>query len=360
MKILQVISSLHIGGAEKLVSEISPLLRDKGNHVDVLIFDGIETNFKSHLIKEKIRVISFGIGCRIYNPLFIFKLSKLMRQYDIVHTHNTAPQLFAALGSILCSAVLCTTEHSTSNRRRNWKWYKPIDRWMYDKYKRIICISEQAEANLKNYLPTLKNTCTIFNGVDTNTFHNALAIDKMKSDNKFTIAMVAGFRYQKDQDTLIKAMSELDPNLYELWLVGDGERKPILENLIEKYGLNQNVKLLGLRSDIPEILHTADVIVMSSHFEGLSLSNIEGMSVGKPFIASDVDGLREVTIDAGILFPHEDYKTLALEIKKLSEDRDYYKTISNRCWERAKKFDINTMVNKYNQVYKSILYKDNK
>lgn len=350
MKILQAITSLSTGGAEKLISEIAPMLRDKGHQVDVLAFDGKDTAFKQTLIDNGIKVYSFGKKCNVYNPLFIFRLSKLMKNYDIVHTHNTAPQLFAAIGSMVCPVVLCTTEHTTSNRRRDWKWYAWIDKWMYSKYNKIICISNQAEDNLRKYLPTVKNVCTIFNGVNVNKFHDAMPLESMKSDNE-VVVMVAGFRYQKDQDTLIKAFTYLDKDKYELWLVGDGERRSILENLIKELDLVGNVKLLGIRNDIPNVLQTADIVVMSSHFEGLSLSNIEGMSVNKPFIASNVDGLREVVDGYGILFPHGDDKALAAIIQKLSNDKDYYQQIATKCWERAQMFDIQKMVDAYNKVY---------
>lgn len=354
MKILQVITSLSTGGAEKLISEITPMLRDKGHQVDVLAFDGADTAFKEALIDKGIKVYSFGKGCNVYNPLFIFRLAKMMKNYDIVHTHNTAPQLFAAIGSVLCSVVLCTTEHNTSNRRRDWKCYAWIDKWMYSRYDKIICISNQAEDNLRKYLPNVKNVCTIFNGVDINRFHNAKSLDSLKS-NKEIVAMVAGFRYQKDQDTLIKAFTHLDKDKYELWLVGDGERRHVLENLVKELGLTDNVKLLGVRNDIPNVLQTADIIVMSSHFEGLSLSNIEGMSVNKPFIASNVDGLREVVDGYGVLFPHEDDKALASIIQNLSEDTDRYQQVAAKCWERAQMFDIQKMVDAYNEVYMGLM-----
>ena len=92
---------------------------------------------------------------------------------------------------------------------------------------------------------------------------------------------------------------------------------------------------------------------MSSHFEGLSLSSIEGMSVGKPFIASDVDGLREVVKDAGILFKHQDEKELAEAILKLSHNKDIYKSTADQCLTRALKYDITFMAQQYWQVYKN-------
>ena len=75
--------------------------------------------------------------------------------------------------------------------------------------------------------------------------------------------------------------------------------------------------------------------------------------VRKPFVASDVKGLREVTKGYGILFPHGDAKVLAEVISRLHDDKQYYYQISERCYERAKEFDISKMVEAYNQVYES-------
>ena len=115
----------------------------------------------------------------------------------------------------------------------------------------------------------------------------------MSSNGKFIVIMVAAFRKQKDQDTLIKAIAKLPQEKFELWLVGDGERREELKKLVVEQNMEDNVKFLGVRSDVANVLKTSDVVVMSSHWEGLSLSNLEGMSVGKPFVASNVDGLRE-------------------------------------------------------------------
>lgn len=355
MKILQVITSLSTGGAEKLISEITPMLRDKGHQVDVLAFDGADTAFKKALTDKGIKVYSFGKGCNVYNPLFIFRLAKMMKSYDIVHTHNTAPQLFAAIGSVLCSVVLCTTEHNTSNRRRDLKWYAPIDKWMYGRYRQIICISDQAEENLKKYLGEDKfNICTIYNGIDVERFAQAqpcAALVKEKGQKK-AVVMVAGFRYQKDQDTLIKAISLLPKDDYELWLVGDGERREALHNVVKDMAVEDRVKFLGLRNDIPNILKAADIVVMSSHFEGLSLSSIEGMSSGRPFIASDVDGLHEIVAGNGLLFPHEDAKALADLILQMATDVDARNRVIDACQKKASQYDIKVMAEKYNNLYK--------
>jgi glycosyltransferase involved in cell wall biosynthesis len=146
-------------------------------------------------------------------------------------------------------------------------------------------------------------------------------------------------------------MALLPKEQYELWLVGDGERRESLQLSVTSYQLSDNIRFLGLRTDVPNILKTADVVVMSSHWEGLSLSNIEGMSAGKPFIASDVNGLREVTKDYGLLFPHEDAEALAHLIQQLHDDPAFYDQVAQRCYARAREYDITTMVERYNEVY---------
>ncbi len=359
MKILHVITSLATGGAEKLMVDLLPRLRDAGHEVELAVFDGRITPFYEQLQHKGIPIHRFmPDGGSVYNPVNLWKLVRLIRQghYDIVHTHNTAPQLFAAIGSVLCSAVLCTTEHNTSNRRRGWRWYAAVDRWMYNRYRKVICISQKAEENLRQYIDHCKaDILTINNGVDIAKYANATASPDLESIavGSRKIMMVAGFREQKDQDTLIKSLKHL-PEDFHLFLVGDGARRGELEALIENEGVFGRVHLLGLRSDVPQLLHAADYIVMSSHFEGLSLSSVEGMSVGKPFLASDVDGLREVVKGAGILFLHGDSAQLAREILALEADTSRYRAVATACRRRADNFDISTMAANYSNLYKSL------
>ena len=116
MRILHVITSLRTGGAEKLMVDLLPRLKDGGHEVDLLLFDGIDTQFRRDAEAAGIKVFDLGIGGSVYSPKRLFKLLPYLKQYDIVHTHNTAPQLFAAIGKVLCSVVLCTTEHPSTLR----------------------------------------------------------------------------------------------------------------------------------------------------------------------------------------------------------------------------------------------------
>jgi hypothetical protein len=356
MKILHVITSLRTGGAEKLMVDLLPRLKVKGYDVDLLLFDGTATPFRRDVEDAGINVFDLGNEGSVYFPSKLMKLIPYLRKYDVVHTHNTAPQLFAAISSLVGCGILCTTEHNTSNRRRKWKWYVAIDRWMYNRYKRVICISQKAEENLRQYIGnTRAEITTINNGVDVEHYASAMPSVELEATapGSRKIIMVAGFRWEKDQDTLIKSLKEL-PQRFHLFLVGDGVRRPELETIVKNENLADRVHFLGLRTDVPQLLHAADYVVMSSHFEGLSLSSVEGMSVDKPFLASDVDGLREVAKGAGILFPHGDSKALANEILTLENYPKKYRSVANACLQRAGQFDISKMVDGYAKIYESL------
>ena len=366
MRILQVITSLDMGGAETLVVNLIPRLQALGNTVDLCIFNGKETPLTHRLKKESPQTKIYALGHGVYNPLYIFKLVKIMKKYDIIHTHNSSPQLFVAIASLFSRTKIVSTEHNTSNRKRNWKWYRPIESWMYGRYKHVICISKIAEDKLREYMGgewlvessnRYKSITTINNGIDVDAISEAVPCKELLGlkENRKSILMVAGFRKQKNQDTIIRALTLLDKEKYEVWFAGIGERMEEVKQLVLSLGVSERVRFLGLRTDIPNVLRAADVIVMSSHWEGLSLSNVEGMSAHKPFIASEVNGLKEVTKGYGILFPHEDAKALAEEINRLASDETYYNEIAERCYKRALEFDISKTVNGYNSVYEIVV-----
>ena len=134
MRILQVITSLQMGGAETLVVNLIPRLQAMGHIVDLCVFNGIETPLMQRLRRESPQTKIYSLGHGVYNPFYVLKLARLMRGYDIVHTHNSSPQLFVAMAKVLYSVKLVSTEHTTSNRKREWKWYAPIESWMYGQY----------------------------------------------------------------------------------------------------------------------------------------------------------------------------------------------------------------------------------
>ena len=357
MKILHVITSLYTGGAEHLIVDLLPLLTDDGkNQVALLLMNGVETPFKNKIEQQGIKVYSFSTTNDVYNPLNILKMRKYLKGFDVIHTHNTARQLYVPIARLMGSdcAVLVTTEHSSSNRRRSKRWLRPIDLWMYKRYAAIICIADKARNNLENYIGKREGIFTISNGVDTK--HFIRPVKDISGQKQFVITMVAAIRAEKDHATLIKSMTHLPEN-YRLQIVGDGERenRERVQSLCSNLELDSRVSFLGVRQDVPDILEQSDVVVLSSHWEGLSLSSIEGMASGRPFVASDVDGLREMVGGAGVLFTHGDDKDLAEKIQWLCEHPDKYKQVATRCQEKAKQYDISVMARKYLDLYEELL-----
>lgn len=360
MRILHVITTLDVGGAERLMVDLLPELIHRSNEVDLLLFNGINTAFKDDLSSKGINVFELSNEDgyldhhEVYNPLNIIRLLKYVSDYDIIHTHNTACQFYVAIAAAIkrSKSVLVTTEHSSNNRRRSSFWFKPFDKWMYSRYSKIICIADQTRENLESYIGNRRSICTICNGVDTNRFINP--IKDISHQDKFVITMVAGLRKEKDHETVFKSMLRL-PNNFTLQVVGNGETEQSLKEKCHEMGLDNRIHFLGARMDIPAILRDSDINLLSSHWEGLSLSSIEGMASGRPFIASDVDGLRDVVGGAGVLFPHGDDKALAKCVNDLCDNPSYYHDVAVSCQKRAMEYDISVMADKYNDLYKSLI-----
>ena len=232
---------------------------------------------------------------------------------------------------------------------------------MYGRYDRIVCISELTMSNLLSHVGEgYRGKCAlVYNGIDLSVYGNEggdkdYACEEGEERDK-KVVMVSAFRAQKDQKTLIRAMKLL-PDDYVLRLVGGGDDTLINEckELAADLHLQDRVIFMGVRTDIPEILQDADVVVLSSHYEGLSLSSVEGMASGRPFVASDVEGLSDIVGGYGVLFPHGDSRALASASKRLCEDEKYRNEVVGRCRERAKMFDIKEMADKYMKIYYAI------
>ncbi len=359
MKVLQVINSLGTGGAEKLIIESLPVYMEKGIQIELLLLDSRETPFLKQLITNCNCNIHFIGKGSVYNPKYILKIIPFLKKFDLVHVHLFPALYWVGIARILSlsKVKLIFTEHNTSNKRRNLWVFKFIDRIIYSVYDKIVTIANEVDKNLRQHLKWDPSKFELIeNGINLISYRNAIPLSKTEFFEKdhTILIQVSSFRAQKDQPTLIRALKLLPEN-FKLLLVGDGPLKEENEQLVEKYGLSSRVKFCGIREDVPSLLKTADLVILSSHYEGLSLSSIEGMASGKPFLASDVPGLNEVVKGAGILFPEGDAQSLANEILKLSEDPEFYKKIASSGLKRSQKYDIEIMVDKYINLYCRIL-----
>ena len=358
IRLLQIVNTLYPGGAEKLVIETSKAFVRKGLDVDILILKSLDID-RTEILKSEydIEVFSLGENTNIYNPLCISGIKKILRKgnYDVVHVH-LFPALYWAAYAVGGSSdtQLIYTEHNTHNKRREKLIFKWLDPYIYKKYDRIISISEKAHQNLLAYLGSeSERFCTINNGVNLNAITDALPYSKaelgLPEDGKLII-QVSHFREQKNQKALIKALHKLNEKVH-LFLVGDGPLMDENKELSRTLGIEERVHFLGLRDDVPRLLKTSDIVVLSSHHEGLSLSSVEGMASGSPFVASNVPGLREVVEGAGILFEDDDVEGLAEILQSLMKNQQLYESTVQNCLARSREYDIELMVQRYIDVY---------
>lgn len=140
-----------------------------------------------------------------------------------------------------------------------------------------------------------------------------------------------------------------------LVLVGDGERKDALVNLVKNLRLEGRVHFLGRRNDVVRIMKMSDIVVQSSHWEGFGLSVVEGMAAGKPVVASNVPGLSDVVRGAGVLFEPQQEEQLANILSRLLSDNVYYEQVRRACEQRAQQYDQNRMIQDYINIYESIV-----
>ncbi|MFA6057938.1 MAG: glycosyltransferase [Taibaiella sp.] len=362
-KVLHIINEMGLGGAEVLLMESLYLFAEKSLTADLLVLIARD---KSALIPEMRGKEMFNVTTlnkeNYYDPLLVFKLMPHIRKYDIVHVHLFPSLYWVVLAKILSfsKVKLVFTEHSTNNKRMNKFLFSLADRLFYSFYRKIITISEDVDIVLKKHLKFKDSRFKlIHNGINLRKISKALPypvtdfFPDAGADTKI-IMMVAGFKRPKDHETLIRAISILPAHI-KLLLAGNGDTRPEAENLVSELNLQDRVKFLGARKDVPDLLKTADILVLSSKYEGLSLSSVEGMAAGKPFIATEVPGLIDVVKNAGLLFPFGDEQKLVEIITQLLSDRAYYNEIAARCVEKAKSYDIEQMINKEIELYKSIV-----
>jgi glycosyltransferase involved in cell wall biosynthesis len=171
---------------------------------------------------------------------------------------------------------------------------------------------------------------------------------------------VARLLDRKGQDDLIRAMPmvlKCYPQAL-LLIVGEGSYRPALEALVRHLKLETHVKLLGSRNDIPQLLHLSDLFISPSHYEGLPGSVVEAMLSGVPVVLSDTDVHREMVADSetGKLVPLRNVAALTACIVELLDNPDCAREMGARAQVLARElFDIDKVVQQHEQLYAEVL-----
>lgn len=354
MYIVHVVSSLTTGGAEKLVADISSILKRDGNKVKVISilkargipYEILKNNNIDLVELNYTNKFDFRIAYDIYNET---------KECDIVHTHTFYAQFYAAI--LVRRDKLVTTEHNTHNNRRNKKVFKIMDYFMYKKYKKIICISMATKENLNKWLKSTKEkTRVINNGIDINIYKNSKEVDRsfFGGDNKVVLSCVASLTEQKNHSVLIDAMRNVNENIH-LFLFGDGILRADLTEKVKMLNLENRIHFYGNHMDIPGILKGSDMFIIASKWEGFGLAAIEAVAADLPTIISDVPGLGDLfEEDQVVKVNPNSSKDIAEKINYVSQNID--KIRSKKI--NIDKYSIEEMTKKYLDVYIAMM-KDN-
>lgn len=359
MRILHIIDDMAMGGANALLVDLAPAQMREGHNVDILqLIESKDKTLTNKLAGTGVNVISLKKNGSFYSPIFIFKIIPILKKYDIVHVHLFPALYWAGFAKLLSysKTPFVYTEHSTSNKRRNKPVLLAVDKFVYSNcYKEIIACSDKALETYKSVFPNV-NTCTIPNGVDISKNINATPYSKQNlvgiDVECFVTTMIARFASMKRQDTVVEAISKLPSNFHAVFVGGDGGELQRVKDLVKSLDVVDRIHFLGIRPDVPQILKSSDVVIMASDYEGLSLSSIEGMASGRPFVASNVNGLREVVSGAGELFENKNPDALADILRRLQSDNAFYNEVVHKCQMRAKLFDIKACSQSYLEIYK--------
>lgn len=358
--ILHLISALEVGGAEKLLLD---LLKNSNseqvNFVVVVMNEGVNETLKKELLETGYKAYFLNRKENHKHPKYFFELLKIIKQNNvqIIHSHNYGSKMWSILLKIFNPKIKTVfTVHDTKITIKMSK----IEYYLHKNFIDInIAISK---AVLKECLDcSFNNVIQIYNGIDVKKF---IQCEKHENDI-FKIINISRITHtKKGQDILIKALKICKDRgvNFNCDFVGGiydygKESFEYLKTLVEELELEKNIKFLGNREDIPQLLSQSDLFVLPSRNEGLGLVVLEAMASRVPVIASNIDGPAELIQNnkTGLLFESENYEDLAEKILYMYNNRDKMENFSKEAYEFVHEFDIQIMCKKYIELYEKLI-----
>jgi L-malate glycosyltransferase len=353
MKIVHVVDSMEVGGAETLVSQMCQLQRKQGHDVAVYAIAALGA------LGERMRAEGFRVQANIGRHLAdsMLNLYHLFRESrpDVVHIHNPTPTIYASLPARLAgAATIISTRHSLvappHDRVAEFK-YSVAARWC----NWVVGICDATTENLRN-LHTIppRKLVRVYNGV-TQLLQPASV--KLPVKSGFTLLYVGRLEPIKNLSLLLNAFRSALCSLpgLKLWIVGDGSERAALENLSHELKITDHVMFWGQQLEVAAYFAAADAFIMSSKSEGLPLSLLQAMSLGLPVIVPDVGGMPEVVrlAHAGYVVPAADTNAMAEAIARLAlnnAERDQFS--KNGKANFFSRFSLEAMTSAYMGLYK--------
>ena len=339
VRVLHVISSLTVGGAERLVvSAARGLSPDRFDHQICCLSE--RGPLADEAAAAGIPVFCIGTFPGLSHPVAFARLLALIRRARprVVHTHLQAANLYGRLAAWLAQVpVLIATEHNVyvGKPRR----YVVVERWLARETDVLIAVSENVRRFLAEQLGVPPATVRVVRNGAAALAPSSARIAELRArleraGARPVVATVASLTAKKGHAFLFEAVARLrSQNIAcTLVLAGEGPERQRLQATMERLGLTEFVHFLGSDSDVGSVLAVADLIVLPSVVEGLPLALLEAMLAGKPVVATAVGGIPEVIVsgDNGLLVPPCDEAALADAIERVLQSPEVGERIGAR------------------------------
>lgn len=337
MNMMYLIFSFNIGGIERLLVDLCNETARRGHHVTLCVINEDTTPSILETLDPAVEQLflhrPMGQGAKLpYMHALSREISK--RHIDILHCQGINCVLFAALAKLAQPhLVVLNTVHDSGN----YPSYSAIKIFLQNRIcNHTIAISDSVRNEILARGIRPEQVTTIYNAIDTAKFqilydHNLAPTDHIELGN-----VARFFPAKKGQDTLVKAVELLKTSYPHIHcsFAGDvfkGQQDAYyeLQEYVRSHDLTDNITFLGNVGDIPSFLHSLDIFVLPSNYEGFGIALIEALSCGIPVIASALQGPEEIFSLAGDLrigrtCPAGDADALAAAIADVIEQRDTF------------------------------------
>ncbi|EPI8559764.1 glycosyltransferase family 4 protein [Vibrio fluvialis] len=325
-----------------------------------------KNNIVCHFVPSLVREINLIKDFRAF--IDIYKLCKKY-QFDIIHTHSSKTGVIGRLAAKLAGVpmIVHTVHGFAFPAAKNYK--QKIVFWIMEWIgtlcsDKIICLHEEDKNTARKVLGAADHKLEVLpNGVDLKKYTPASQEKKLTLRSEFGIpnkAIVIGMNgrlwEQKNPIALLhSALTILNcrDDVYFLF-TGDGDLRQEMDLKIQESGQQENVKLLGWRNDVNNILKAMDIFVLPSLWEGMPLAIIEAQATGLPCIVSDIQGNNHLVKDNvnGLLFDLSSENQLTTQLEKLIESEEYRLRLGEKALDLViSKYNVDTRSNKLSAIY---------
>jgi glycosyltransferase involved in cell wall biosynthesis len=319
-KVLHIINSLTIGGAETLlVNSLSQggLSEHTENY---LLYFNQSSNLLNLIDKDvKIICLNYKGGFDIWRILRKIKRVISENNIDIVHSHLTPAGVYT---NLVCPGGVkhLHTIHSTYSMENETRWFmRFIDRYLFLERKNcnIITLSDYTKTDLLKSLH-FKGKLFVLNNFVADRYFNLPQKQYNNFANKLHLVAVGALKNLKNFEYLLEVFSYLTDKEIYLDIYGDGNKEHYEEVIKNK---NLKIKMMGQVDDMATVIQQYDLFIMPSKFEGFPLSVFEAMAAGLPLMLSDIDPLTSIVKENAIYFQLDNARGTAEQIIGVQQNK---------------------------------------